>query len=288
MKFWQAIAFTEPDQLVDFARLAEEFRFTGVTMGDHFVTPTRIDSSYPYTPDNVPWVQPNDPSPDPLMLTGALAQVTERLRFMVTAYVLPMREPLVAAKAISTAAVLSNHRLDLGVGVGWMKEEFQAAGQDFHTRGQRCDEAMAAIDRLMTGEKVSHRGAFYDIPECQLCPVPDQPVPILIAGHSDAAFRRAARYEGWLGAHYAVDELPPIAERFQKVWSECGRADAPRIVSPITDLGSLDDCKRLEDAGLTDLIHMPLTFQGIPASSLDDKRRAMESFVEQFVVPLGP
>ncbi|MBW2422155.1 MAG: TIGR03619 family F420-dependent LLM class oxidoreductase [Deltaproteobacteria bacterium] len=288
MDFWQAIAYTELDQLTGFARLAEGLGFTGVTAGDHFITPARIDSPYPYTDDQKPWVRPDDPSPDPLILAGALAQVTTRLRFMVTVYILPMRDPIAAAKAISTTAALSNNRLVLGVGIGWMKEEFQAAGHDFHTRGRRCDEALEVVQKLLRGDMVEHHGEFYDFPPIQMCPVPTRPVPILIGGHSEAAFRRAARYDGWQGAHYDVDEIPPLIERFEKARVQAGRSDSPRqVVVAVNELSDTDQCKRLEDAGVTGVIFMPPTFRGVYASSLETKRQAMEETAERLIVPLN-
>src|SRR5262245_15771919 len=117
MEFWQALSHTEPEQIFELARAAEEFGFAAVATGDHFVTPQRIASHYPYTKDGVPWVRPDACTPDPMVFAAAVAQATRRLRFFVTCYVLPMREPLAAAKAITSAAVLSGNRLVLGVGI---------------------------------------------------------------------------------------------------------------------------------------------------------------------------
>lgn len=287
MEFWQAIAFTEPEQLVDFARTAEALGFDGVTAGDHFITPERIDSPYPYTADRRPWVLPEAPTPDPLMLAAALAQHTERLRFLVTAYVLPMREPLVAAKAISTAAVLSGNRLVLGVGVGWMREEFQAAGQAFGNRGRRCDEALEMIATLFRGGMVEHRGPHYRLPRAQMTPVPERPVPILIGGHSQAAFQRAAQHDGWIGSHYDLDDIRAHLERFEKTRAELGRSEAPRqaIVALNHDVEA-EELHALEETGITGVIQMPLLFDGQPTSSFEAKREAMERFAERCIGPL--
>jgi len=286
MEFWQAIAFTEPDQLVDFAQLAEAVGFDGVTTGDHFVTPEKIASPYPYTKDQVPWVRAEDAAPDPLILTAALAQVTEKLRFMVTVYILPMREPISAAKAIASAAVLSNNRLVLGVGVGWMREEFEVTGFDFAQRGRRCDEQLGVVQTLLRGGMVEHSGEFYAFPRVQMCPVPTAPVPVLIGGHSEPAFRRAARHAGWLGAHYDVKQIPPLVRRFREAVDLFGRANEPhQIVVALNDLSSLDQLFLLDEIGVTAVINMPLTFRGHPASSLDQKRASMELFAEHFMLP---
>lgn len=284
MEFWQAIAFTEPDQLVDFAQCAESLGFTGVTAGDHFCTPARIESLYPYTEDRKPWVLPDSPVPDPLMLAAALAQCTERLRFMPTAYILPMREPLVAAKQIASAAVLSRNRVVLGVGVGWMQEEFAAVGQDFHTRGRRCDEALEVLATLFQGGMVEYHGEFYDFPPLQMSPVPDEPVPILIGGHSPAALRRAARHDGWIGSHYDLADVPGHMERFQKARVEIGRSSgSAQAVIALNHAVDVDDLRRLEDAGITGVIQMPLLYEGQPTSSFEAKRAAMERFANDCI-----
>jgi probable F420-dependent oxidoreductase len=291
MEFWQAIAHTESEQILDVARLAEELGFGAVTVGDHFVTPARIDSPYPYTKDRVPWVDPEDSTPDPMVLAAAIAQVTRSLRFFVTCYVLPMREPLSAAKAVSSAAVLTGNRLILGVGVGWMREEFALVGQAFATRGRRCDEMLEILAKLLGGGMVEHHGEFYDFPPIQMSPVPERPVPILIAGHSDAAFRRAARFDGWSAAHYDADEVPALVKRFRSIWKASGRSasdpsrDRPLVTVPLNHEPSLDDCKRLEDAGVTSIINMPLTFHGEATSTLERKRAALERFAERVIVP---
>jgi probable F420-dependent oxidoreductase len=287
MEFWQAIAFTEPDQLVDFARTAEEFGFDGVTCGDHFVTPAQIESSYPYTADRKPWVQPDGPLPDPLLLTAALAQVTTRLRFLATAYILPMRHPVAAAKAIATAAVLSKNRLVLGVGVGWMKEEFDTVDEEFRTRGRRCDEGLAIVRKLLGGGMVEHHGEFYDFPLAQMCPVPDRPVPVLIAGHSEVAFRRVARWDGWIGAHYELDEIPGHMKAYDEALARAGRTGAPRqAIVALNRLEHPDELRRLEDVGITGVIQMPLAFQGLKTTRFDEKRASMERFAERFIAPL--
>jgi len=287
MEFWQAIAFTEPDQLVDFARCAEALGFDGVATGDHFITPERIESPYPYTESQRPWVLPEAATPDPLMLAAALAQHTERLRFLVSAYVLPMREPLVAAKAISTAAVLSGNRLVLGVGVGWMREEFEAAGQTFENRGRRCDEALELIATLFQGGMVEHSGPHYQLPRSQMTPVPERPVPILIGGHSTAAFRRAAQHDGWIGSHYDLADIRAHLERFEKTRAEFGRQETPRqAIIALNHEVNAEDLHALEEAGVTGVIQMPLLFEGQPTSSFDAKRASMERFAERCIGPL--
>lgn len=287
MEFWQAIAHTEVEQLAPFAQLAEAAGFDGVTSGDHFATPARIESPYPYTADQKRWENEKTIIPDPLIQCAALAQLTQRLRFLTTCYVLPMRELFSAAKAISTAAVLSGNRLVLGVGVGWMREEFELTGFDFASRGRRCDEMLDALGRLLAGGMVEYHGDFVDFPPCEMVPVPERPVPILIAGHSDPALRRAARFDGWLGSHYDVAELCAHAERFRAVRASSGRSGAAQAVAAVDDLARPDQVRQLEDAGVTGVICMPLSWRGVAASTLEQKRAAMEQFANDVIAKSG-
>ncbi len=287
MQFWQAIAHTETDQLAPFAQLAEQLGYTGVTSGDHFATPETIASPYPYTVDQKRWENAKTIIPDPLMQCAALAQVTTRLRFMTTCYVLPMREPFAAAKAISTAAVMSQNRLVLGVGVGWMKEEFDLVQIPFETRGRRCDEMLDVIRKLLRGGMTEHHGEFFDFARCEMAPVPEKPVPVLIAGHSDAAFRRAARWDGWIGSHYDVADLIGWASRMQQAWSAASHTQEPQIVAAVNDLTCAEQVRQLEDAGVTGVISMPLSWRGVSASTLEQKRASMETFANEVMARAG-
>lgn len=115
------------------------------------------------------------------MIAAAIAQQTKNLQFLTTIYVLPMRDSFNAAKAISTAAYLSNNRIIMGVGIGWQKTEFELTGHDFHTRGKRTDEQLDVMRKLMSGEMVEHHGEFHDFAPLQMSPGVTQPVPVLLA-----------------------------------------------------------------------------------------------------------
>ena len=130
-----------------------------------------------------------------------LAGATENLVFTTGIYIAPLRDLITVAKTVGTAAVLSDNRLRLGIGVGWSKEEFDLTGQDFATRGKRLDEMIVALRALWRGGWVEFHGDFYDVPECQMEPAPTEPVPIIGGGHSPVALRRtAALCDGWIAA----------------------------------------------------------------------------------------
>jgi probable F420-dependent oxidoreductase len=288
MEFWQSIAFTETDQLIDIAKIAEEVGFAGVNMAEHLVTPEVIESKYPYSPDGSARWDANAHFPEPWALTSMLASHTTTLKFATSVYILPMHDVFTAAKSISTAAYLSNNRAVLGIGVGWMKEEFLLTGQDFHTRGRRMDEMLEVMAKFFAGGMVEHHGEFYDFPRMQMEPAPTEPVPVLIGGHSEPALRRAAQWDGWFAAGpYTVDELVGYLQRLREVRTEMGTADRPyQIIGGLWEWPSLDDAKRLSDLGLTGLVKIPWYYEGVPTSTIEFKRETMERFAEQYIEPL--
>src|SRR5258706_10630062 len=131
MKFWQAVSFTEPEQLVEIAKLAEQAGFEGILVSDHLFHPEKIASKYPYTPDGVPGFHAETPWPEPFAAAAAMAAVTTRLRFATMVYILPLRHPVEVAKACATLDVLSGGPLVPGAGAGRMKKEFGHLGGGF-------------------------------------------------------------------------------------------------------------------------------------------------------------
>jgi len=288
MQFWQSLAVTEVDQLIQISKFAEEVGFTGVTVADHLVKPREIESPYPYAPDGKPFWEADDPFPDPWVLIAALARETRRLRFMPYVYVLPMRDPFTVAKLVSSAAVLSKDRVILGAGVGWMEEEFELTGRPFAERGRRTDEMILVIQELMSGRPVEHHGEFYDFDPVQMVPVPERPVEIRIGGTSRAALRRAARHDGWLGLVHAPTELEKIVAFLRDERARGDRAGDPFDVM-IAHHPTTSDCseyRSFRDAGATSVHVPPWRYRGIEASTLDEKLRSLEEFSERYIVPM--
>src|SRR5688500_16889343 len=206
MNFWLWFGYPETRHMLHLVKKTEALGFTGAAVGDHVFVPRALDSRYPGTRSgDLNWPTGME-LPDPFVSFAAMAAVTTRLRFVSTVYLLPLRHPLVTAKSVGTAAVLSGNRITLGIGVGWMKEEFAQLGQDFRTRGKRTEEIIEVLRKLWAGGPVEHHGRFYDFGPLDLSPVPDRPVPIWIAGGSDAVLRRtAAIADGWIGAPEALE-----------------------------------------------------------------------------------
>ena len=286
MKFWQAITWAETDQLIDIARFAEEMGFHGLMSGDHAVYPESILPDYPYSENGLPPMQADDEYPDQTAIFAAMAAVTSKLLFTCGVYVLPLRNPHEVARASATLAVLSDNRFVLGVGVGWMKEEFDIYGVDFRARGKITDEIIDVLHKLWTGEMVEHHGNYFDFPRVQLSPAPTANPPIYIGGSSGIALRRAARVgDGYIGAGTAPDEVAALLERLEVLRREYGREHLPfEAMLGITAAPDLALFQGLVDKGLTSTVAPPFQYAlGKKQSSLDEKKRFMEMYAESII-----
>lgn len=286
MKFSQALLGANPLDWPRIAAAAEEAGFDSVAVSDHVVYPARLDSRYPYTPDGVPLFSPDEDWPDPWVAVGAMSAVTSRLRFLTNVYVLPLRNPFVVAKAVGTAAYLSRGRVGLGIGAGWMAEEFELMGQPFARRGKRMDEMVEVVRTLWRGGMVEHHGEFYDFDPVEMRPAPPAPVPIYVGGHSEIAMRRAATLgDGWLGMYYSVEELEQHCRTLEQAREDAGTADRPFeiIASPMVT-PTAENCERLEAAGVTTILTSAWMAQGVLGP--DSTEQAIEliaTFGERFI-----
>ena len=195
-----------------------------------------------------------------MCLISALAAVTTNLTFTTGVYIAPVRDLITVAKSVGTAAVLSHDRVRLGVGVGWCKEEYLQTGQDFHTRGKRLDDMIPALRALWQGGWVEYHGTHYDVPACQMNPAPARPIPILGGGESEPAIRRAATLcDGWINTGAVLpDEALTQVGRITDALKQAGRQDEPfAIYLAVKARPDVDLYKRLEDAGVTDLLCAP-------------------------------
>jgi probable F420-dependent oxidoreductase len=286
MKFWQAITWAETDQLIDIARYAEELGFHGLMSGDHAVYPESIAPHYPYSDTGLPPMSPEDEYPDQTAIFAAMAAVTRTLRFTCGVYVLPLRNPHEVARAASTLAILSDNRFVLGVGVGWMKEEFDIYGVDFHQRGSITDESIDVLHKLWRGGMVEHHGKHFDFPRVQLSPAPHAAPPIYIGGASEIALRRAARVgDGYIGAGTAPEEVAPLLQRLDVLRREYGRAHLPfESMLGIAAAPSLDLYRRLADEGLQSTVAPPFQYAlGKKRSTIEEKKRFMEMYANTIV-----
>ena len=243
MKFVTSLAFSDPTQLCELARAAEEAGWDGLVVSDHVVHPEKIATPYPYTKDGLPRWQAPTPWPDPWVAIGAMAAVTRRVRFFTGIYVLPMRNPFNVAKAVGTAAVLSGDRVTLGVGVGWMREEFQLLEQPFEQRGPRTDEMIEVLRKLWTQPLVTHKGAHHVIDNAGINPLPiRRPIPVWFGGAAEPVLRRAARIgDGWMPAGRPPDDrMKGYVDQLNGYLAAAGRDRTQFGIDPWISIQGLD------------------------------------------------
>jgi probable F420-dependent oxidoreductase len=280
VKFVLSLAFSPPQELFALARAAEAAGFDSVALSDHVVHPQKLRTPYPYTADGTPRWPPFTPWPDPWVTIGALAGATTRLRFVTSVFVLPLRNPFLVAKAVGTAAVLSGGRVALGVGAGWMRDEFELAEQRFAQRGRRMDEMLEVLRALWRGGWVEHHGEFYDFEPLEMSPVPEQPIPIYVGGVSDAALARAARRaDGWISDLHPTAEIAAAIARLRALRADSSRAGEPfTVIASVTDAGNVPGYRRVEAVGVTHLLTMPWLFYTGASARLEDKIEGIRRF----------
>jgi len=256
VRFSYAESMTDPSFYPPLARAAQEAGYDSMVVPDSICYPEHADSRYPFSPDGSREFLQDKPFLEPFSLIPALGAITERLRFVTFVLKLPVRNPVLVAKQATSTAVLTGNRLVLGVGSSPWREDYEVLGVPWERRGQRMDEQIAIIRGLAAGGYFSYHGEIFDLPAVKIAPVPSEPVPILVGGHSGAALRRAARLgDGWLHGGGDPDDLPGLLARLGELRRREGTADRPFEVHVISmDAYSAEGVRRLEEQGVTDVI----------------------------------
>ena len=291
MEFAVALAYNDPEDLPALARAAEESGFASVILSDHLLYPTHLATDYPYTSTGRPPWEPETPWPDPLVAAAALGAQTDRLRFIISVLVLPLRDPVLAAKTIMTTSVMTGGRLQLGVGAGWMREEFETVGQDFANRGRRLDESIEVLRKFEAGDLVEHHGEFFDVPPVRMSPIPRRPTPIIAGGVSKPALRRAAMLcDGWAGQIQMRGEIAGLIDELRELRADSPRADEPfSIVTAVGDAIDASGYEAMAALGISTLITVPWVFYGVDLKkgSVEEKCEGIRRFGEDVLHKLG-
>jgi probable F420-dependent oxidoreductase len=256
VRFNFAEAGTDPSYFVPLARACEDAGYDGFIVPDSIAYPAVSDTKYPFNPDGSREFLEDKPFLDPFALISALGAVTERLRFVTFVIKLPIRHPILVAKQVASVAVLTGDRLALGVGSSPWPEDYELVGVPWAGRGKRMDECIEVIRGLTAGGWFEYAGEVFDVPRIKISPVPDKPIPVLIGGHGELALKRAAqRGDGWMHGGGDPEALPGLLARLRELRADAGRSDVPFEVHVISvDAYSVDGIKRLEDAGVTDVM----------------------------------
>jgi probable F420-dependent oxidoreductase len=217
---------------------------------EHVVVPAGYESKYPYNRSGKMAGGDDAPIPDPLIWLSFVAAHTQRIRLATGMLILPQRSPLITAKELATLDVLSHGRVMLGVGIGWLREEFEAIGVPFEGRGRRAVEAIEAMRVLWSEDQPSYSGETVRFHDARLWPKPvDRHIPIHLGGHTELAAKRAGRLaDGFFPGRSVVEELKPLLQTMREAAEEAGRnpdaieltlgARADRaFVEPLLELG---------------------------------------------------
>ena len=228
MKFGLAFASsvgTEQESALEITRVAEQVGFDSVWGGEHVIRPDHIESAYPYTADGEMPGDAETPIPDPLIWLAYVAAVAPTLRLGTCILIVPQRNPLVLAKELATLDTLTGGRVELGIGVGWLEEEFQALGIPWARRGARNDEYIEAMRALWAGPHAEYHGEFVDFPPATCSPRPvNGDIPVLVGGDTPVAIRRAVRLaQGYFPGTTDVEALAGLIEDLKREGDAQGR-----------------------------------------------------------------
>ncbi len=206
-------------------RAAEDAGFESVWGGEHVILPDTIISKYPYTADGKIPAEPDTPIPDPLIWLAFAAAAAPKLRLGTCILIVPQRNPIILAKELATLDALSGGRVELGLGVGWLKEEFDALGVPWERRGARNDEYIAAMRALWSQPHAEFHGDFVDFDPATCSPRPvNGNIPVHVGGDTDAAIRRAVRIaDGYFPGEGDPAKLDALLTRLRNAAEDAGR-----------------------------------------------------------------
>lgn len=272
-----------PQFLATAARTAEECGFHSLWFPEHVVLFDEFKSKYPYSPDGSLPMPAGYGMLEPFSAIAYAAAVTSKIRLGTGICIVPQRSAIYTAKQVADCDVLSGGRVDFGVGIGWLREEFQALGVEFEGRATRTREYLAAMKSLWGDDVSEHQGHFLHIPPLRMFPKPlQQPhPPIIFGGHSDRALRRVADLgDGWFAFDVLPNEIVPHLEELNAVLLRRGRRpedvqiSASPYMKPGRDAATL---RGYAEAGVDQVI------QVVFAASPDDVKKEIETLAAELM-----
>ena len=287
MKFGVAFAnvgpFVQPDEAAFLARSCEEVGIESLWTVEHVAVPTGYVAQYPYSADGRMPGPENSPIPDPLLWLAYVAAATTKIRLATGILILPQRHPIYVAKEVATLDVLSKGRALLGIGIGWMEDEFRALGIPFDERVARTEEACAALRTLWKPGANAFKGDYYAWEALESNPKPVQPggVPIIVGGHVLGAARRAARVgDGFFPMKTGGGRLSELLGALSDECARVGRDPAQIEITTAAPGPDLDAIRRLEDQGVSRLV------MGPPGFDRNAVRGGLEKFADTVLAKL--
>jgi probable F420-dependent oxidoreductase len=264
---------------------AERLGVATLWVPEHVVLLDKYASKYPYSQDGALPAPTNAPIFDPFISLTAMAAVTSKIRLATGICLVPEHNPLVLAKVVATLDFLSGGRALLGVGIGWLEEEFQAIGIPWEKRAQRTRECIEAMRKLWGEEPCSYSGEFVSFEGVRSNPKPisGPKLPVWFGGESGPALRRVAEYgNGWCGFNLTPDEATAKIKRIEELLKASGRkrSDVELAVSPYTKPSTVDDLKRYRDAGVDEVVLIKLRPPRAEKEVVEDLEQIARDWVE--------
>lgn len=260
-----ASPFVTPETLAKIGQCAEDRGIDALWVPEHVVLFSDYESQYPYAEDGRIPSGPDTGMLEPFSTLSFLAAHTSTVRLGTAICLLPQRNPVYAAKEAANVDYLSGGRFDFGIGVGWLREEFEAVNVPWPNRGKRTDEYIEVMQALWGDDPSSFSGEFYDLPSCSMFPKPVQSPhpPLIIGGETDAAMRRAARVgQGWHTFNREPAEMPGLLKRLEEHLAEHGRSrdDLTVMASPYFKPMNPEVVEGFAEAGVDQVTAMLFAF----------------------------
>jgi probable F420-dependent oxidoreductase len=218
-----------PEFLTAYAQAAEAGGFSSIWLGEHVVFLDEYASSYPYSADGRLGLPPDAGLLELFTTLTFMAGVTERIRLGTAVCLVPQRNPVYTAKSVVTADWLSGGRVDFGVGIGWLREEFEVLDVPFSRRADRTREYLAVMHACWRDDVSAYQGEHYTLPACRMYPKPIQQPnpPVYFGGETDAALKRVADLgDGWIGFNHLPDSAGASVQRLERFLADAGRSRA--------------------------------------------------------------
>jgi alkanesulfonate monooxygenase SsuD/methylene tetrahydromethanopterin reductase-like flavin-dependent oxidoreductase (luciferase family) len=285
MRFSYQVGMCDANHYLPLAQAAEAAGFHGITIPDSICYPQEASSKYPYNADGSREFLETVPFIESLIAVAAMVAVTEKIRFATFVYKLAIRQAAIVAKQVQGINVMSNNRFDFGVGISPWEEDFAVAQTPWPKRGKRLDEQIDIIRGLDSGDYFGYDGEIHQMPANRMNPVPSQPTPILIGGHTDVALKRAARNDGWMCAGADLDALKTYISKLNDFRQQRGTPDAPyKIYTTGQNAFTPEGIAELESMGVTDVI---IGFRDVynmqPDDDLDTKIQQLQWYAGEFI-----
>jgi probable F420-dependent oxidoreductase len=276
MKFGIPLGYLHADLWLAASEEADRLGFESVWLPEHLVIPKAATGS-PHHGEEHPPVPSSVPCFDVFVYIAAIAMRTSRVRLATGVYNIGLRHPFVTARAVATADRLSSGRVELGIGSSWLKEEWDAVGLDFASRGRRVDEALEVCRRLWSEPEIEHRGEFFRFTATAFEPKPvQQPLPIVVGGDAPASLARAAKFgTGWYPMNHSLEALPASIAKLAELRAAAGRRERVEVTVHLA-VNEPSDVERYAAAGVDRVLVRPWKRS---SEALEGLKRFAERFI---------